>query len=42
MKKQREKWDKKDWIITICLLVFFLPMGAAALLRKLFYQQVYY
>jgi len=42
MKKQREKWDRKDWLITIILCIVFLPIGLAALLRWTFYQRVWY
>ena len=40
--KVREKWTKREWILTISMLIFFPPLGLAALTRWLFYKNVYY
>lgn len=29
-----EKWDKREWVATICFLIIFPPIGIAALWRK--------
>lgn len=39
---EREKWDKRDWAMTIGFLIIFPPIGLAALLRKLFYRRVWH
>jgi len=41
MKKQREKFSREQWIITITLCIIFPPIGIAAMLRWLFYQRVW-
>lgn len=37
-----EKWDAREWVITICLLIVFPPIGIAALLRKWCGQNVWH
>jgi hypothetical protein len=39
---EREKWNTRDWALTIGFLILFPPIGIAALLRRLFYRRVWH
>lgn len=39
---EREPWGKPEWLVTMFLLVVFFPIGAAALIRYLNRQYVWF